>query len=79
VYPQRWVMSRRSAWTLSLTPLLRRHSDGKNIILATEWILWMSWVESNAYDGFRREQIGNSPEFDPELPLTRDFEMGLYS
>ena len=52
---------------------------GKEILLATEWIYWISWAESNVYVGFRRERIGNSPEFHPERPLTRDFEIELYT
>ena len=52
---------------------------GKKILLATEWIYWISWAESNAYVGFRREQIGNAPEFHPDQPLTREFETELYA
>src|SRR5689334_13252355 len=51
---------------------------GKKVLLATEWIYWISWAESNAYVGFRRERILNAPEFHPERPLTREFEAELH-
>ena len=51
---------------------------GKKVLLATEWILWVSWAESNAYLNLRREQITNAPEFELALPLTRDYEVKLY-
>jgi hypothetical protein len=51
----------------------------KKMLLATEWIDLISWAESNVYVGFTRERIGNSPEFHPEQPLTREFEIGLYN
>jgi hypothetical protein len=52
---------------------------GKKVLLATEWIYWISWAESNAYVGFRRERIRNAPEFHPERPLTREFEAELHA
>ena len=52
---------------------------GKRVLLATDWILWVSWAESNAYVNVPRERIISAPEFDSEQPLTRDFEMKLYT
>jgi hypothetical protein len=52
---------------------------GKKVLLATEWIYWISWAESNAYVGFRRERIYNAPEFHSERPLTREFEAELHA
>jgi hypothetical protein len=52
---------------------------GKKVLLATEWILWVSWAEANAYVSLRRELITNAPEFDPAQPLTRDYEVKLYA
>ncbi len=52
---------------------------GKKVLLATDWILWVSWAESNAYVNVLRERIVSAPEFDKEQPLTRDFEIKLYT
>jgi hypothetical protein len=52
---------------------------GKKVLLATEWILWVSWAESNTYVSLARELITSAPEFDPALPLTRDYELRLYA
>jgi len=67
-------------WTIRYaTAATRNWLPGKKTLLATEWINWISWAEANAYVGFTRNRIGNSPEFDPEHPLTRDFELELYT
>ena len=52
---------------------------GKKVLLATDWIFWVSWAESNAYVNVLREHIISAPEFDTEQPLTRDFEIKLYT
>ena len=52
---------------------------GKKVLLATEWVLWVSWADSNTYVSPPRERIANAPEFDPTLPLTRDYEQKLYA
>ena len=67
-------------WTIRYaTADTRNWWHGKNILLATEWIYVISWAESNVYVRFRREQIGNSPGFDPQQRLTREFEVELYN
>ena len=52
---------------------------GKKVLLATEWVLWISWAESNTYVSLPRARIANAPEFDPTIPLTRDYELKLYA
>ena len=52
---------------------------GKKVLLATEWVLWVSWAESNTYVSPPRDLIATAPEFDPTLPLTRDYEQKLYA
>lgn len=52
---------------------------GKTVLLSTNWILWVSWAESTAYVGLTRESIASAPEFNPERPLTRDYETKLYA
>jgi len=64
----RYAMADQSTWL-----------HGKETLLATEWIYWISWAELNVYVGLRRERIGHAPEFHPERPVTRDFEIELYN
>lgn len=52
---------------------------GKKVLLATDWISWLSQAEFNAYVNVLRERIVSAPEFDSEQPLTRDFEIKLYT
>lgn len=67
-------------WTMRYaTADTRNWWPGKKVLLATEWIYWISWAESNAYVGFERERIRNAPEFHPEQPLTPEFEAALHA
>ena len=68
---QKWTIRYAVADTRNWWP-------GKKVLLATEWILWVSWAESNAYVGLDRNRIINAPEFDPTQQLTRDYEIKLY-
>ena len=52
--------------------------SGKKVLMASEWILWVSWAESNAYVGLTRQLIATAPEYDSEKPLTREFEIEIY-
>jgi hypothetical protein len=52
---------------------------GKKVLLPTEGVLWVSWAESNTYVSPPRDIIATAPEFDPALPVTRDYEQKLYA
>jgi sporulation protein YlmC with PRC-barrel domain len=51
---------------------------GKKVLLATRWIERIDWTDSTVYTTLTREQIRNSPEYDENLPLDRDYETRLH-
>jgi len=51
---------------------------GKKVLVAPDWIDRVSWAESKVYMRLKREQIKNSPEYDPARPVERAYETKLY-
>jgi hypothetical protein len=50
---------------------------GKRVLLAPQWIAWISWSEARVYVDFDAETIRRAPEFDPSDEITPDFERKL--
>ncbi|MGB6105976.1 MAG: PRC-barrel domain-containing protein [Pusillimonas sp.] len=51
---------------------------GKKVLLATRWIESIDWTDSVVRTSLTREQIKNSPEYDEETALDRDYETRLH-
>lgn len=51
---------------------------GKKVLLATHWIERIDWTESMVWTTLTRDQIKNSPEYNDDLPLDRDYETRLH-
>lgn len=51
---------------------------GKKVVIATQWIDDISWLESAVRVRLTRDQIKNSPAYDSDVPIDRDFERRLY-
>jgi sporulation protein YlmC with PRC-barrel domain len=51
----------------------------RNVLLATGWIREISWPDSAIDVDLERGAIQDSPEFDPEKPIDRQYEEALYS
>ena len=67
-------------WSIEYVVVNVRHWwPGKKVPLPTGRILWISSEESNAYVSLTRKNISTAPAFDPETPLTREFEIALYN
>lgn len=67
-------------WTIRyLVVAVRNWWSATKILLPTDCILWMSWAESNAYVSLTRKRIATAPVFDPERPVTREFELDVYN
>lgn len=52
---------------------------GRKVLLATHWIDHIDWAGSLVKVNLTREQIRNSPEYDPDQPLSRDTETSLHA
>ena len=51
---------------------------GKKILVAPHWATSVSWDERKLHLSLSREQIGNSPAWEPEAPVNREYELRLY-
>ncbi len=52
---------------------------GRRCIVSPEWISAIEWAESRIYVDLNRDTIRRAPEFNPDQPLTREFEQTIFS
>lgn len=52
---------------------------GKKVLVATHWIDDIDWATHLVHVNLTREQVKNSPEYDENTPLTRDYETRLHN
>jgi hypothetical protein len=52
---------------------------GRKVLVSTQWLEEITWGESRVHVGLSRERIKNSPEYDPSLPLGREYESSLHN
>lgn len=51
---------------------------GKRILIRPQWIKRVSWRNRNVYVNMSRESIRNSPQWDPNRPINRKYELQLH-
>jgi hypothetical protein len=51
---------------------------GREVIISPQWIESIDWAETAVHVGLTRAQVEISPEFDPQAPPPREYEVGLY-
>jgi hypothetical protein len=51
---------------------------GKKVLVRPQWIRQMSWSEREIYTSISRETIRQSPPWDPNRPLSREYELRLH-
>jgi len=51
---------------------------GKVVLIAPNWLRKISWAERMVYIDLSREQIRNSPEYDPAAGIGRQYEESLH-
>ena len=51
---------------------------GRRVLVSPRWIKRVSWSESKVLVDLTRDAIKNSPEFDPEKPVSDDYEGKLH-
>jgi stress response protein YsnF len=56
----------------------RNWLPGRKVLVAPAWAEQVNWVERKVYVDLGRETIKNSPEFDPSMPINREYEVRLY-
>jgi hypothetical protein len=51
---------------------------GKKVLLRPQWIKKVSWDEREIYANMSLETIRKSPEWNPDLPVSREYELRLH-
>jgi hypothetical protein len=56
----------------------RNWLPGKKVLLPTPWIHGVSWLERRVTIDLSREQVRGAPEWDPVVPISREYEAQLH-
>lgn len=56
----------------------RNWLPGKKVLVSPSWVESVDWVERKAKVDMTREQVANSPEFNPSDAVNREYEVRLY-
>ena len=51
---------------------------GKKVLVSPTWIEEVNWAERQVSLDLATDTIQNSPEFDPSVPVNREYEVRLY-
>jgi PRC-barrel domain len=66
-------------WTIRYMVVdTRNWWPGKKVLVAPDWIKSISWADSKVYVDLSRDSIKNGPEYNPSVPMDRDYEGRLY-
>lgn len=67
------------AWTIRyLVVDTRNWLPGRKVLVALPWVDAVEWTDRSVHVGLTKEQIKQSPEYDPAQPVSRDYEQRLY-
>jgi hypothetical protein len=67
------------SWTIRYMIVdTRNWLPGKKVLVSPQWIKEVSWTDSTVHVDLSRDQIKNSPEYDPSVPIDRTYEADLY-
>ena len=56
----------------------RNWLPGRRVLIAPHWITEVEWARARVHVGMDKENIENSPEYDPSEPINRGYEVQLY-
>lgn len=66
-------------WTIRYIVVdTRNWLPGRKVLVSHLWIEFISWPARKVMVNLTREQIENSPEYDPSAPVNREYEEQLY-
>jgi len=51
---------------------------GRKVLVAPDWITSADWAESKVFVALTREEVKDSPDYDPSAPVNREYEARLY-
>jgi sporulation protein YlmC with PRC-barrel domain len=67
-----------ATWDLRYLVLDTKGSGDKKVLIAPFWIKWIRFDEKKVFIDLNNEVITDSPGFDPNQPIQRDYEEVLY-
>lgn len=56
----------------------RNWLPSKKVLVATDWIEEVEWIERKVHVTLERDSVEESPEFEPGMPVNRTYEQRLY-
>jgi uncharacterized protein YrrD len=56
----------------------RNWLPGKQVMLATSWIYDIDWGHSTVSIDLTKDAVRNSPRYDPDAPVNREYEVQIY-
>jgi len=56
----------------------RNWLPGRKVLVASEWIETVSWVQNTVTVDLTTQEIKEGPEYDPSQPVNREYEVRLY-
>jgi uncharacterized protein YrrD len=56
----------------------RNWLPGRKVLIAPDWVDAVDWNERKVHVALTKEGVKDSPEFDPEAPVNRQYEETLY-
>jgi hypothetical protein len=66
-------------WTIRYMVVdTRNWLPGRKVLVAPKWIESVDWVNRKVEVNLSTKEIKNSPEYDPSLPVNREYETRLY-
>jgi len=66
-------------WTIRYIVVdTRNWLPGRKVLIVPEWIHSVDWWEKKVSVDLTKEQVKNSPEYDPTAPVNREYELRLY-
>lgn len=68
------------SWTIRYVVVDTRNwlPGGKKVVISPEWATAIRWEEQDMVVDLTKDAIKNSPEFDPTVPINREYEVRLY-
>lgn len=69
-----------NSWIISYMVVdTRNWLPGRKVLVAPGWIDRVDWAENMVYVDLSRENVKNSPEYNPSEPVNREYEEQLYN
>ena len=57
----------------------RNWLPGRKVLIGTDWVDRIDWTDRDVFVNVTRNQVEESPEYNPQAPVTRAYEKDLYA